>query len=179
MLSKVYLWHPIFVHFSVALLSLAAIFFTLSAFFRRPILRRQWIVVAEWNLWVGLGLSVLTALFGWLAFSTVNHDDVSHELMETHAAFALVTVGVFALAAVWSWRQRKTERYPSWLFLGLIAVGFSLLMITGLRGGELVYMHGLAVTTPQKPEEPNSTATTTDQPKRTHEHPHGTVGYRN
>ncbi len=177
MLSKIYLWHPIFVHFSVALLSLATLFFILSALFPRLILRHQWVIVAEWNLWVGLGLSVLTALFGWLAFGTVSHDDVSHELMEVHAAFALTTVGIFALAAAWSWWQRKTERYPSWAFIGLIAVGFTLLVSTGLRGGELVYIRGLAVTVLPKSEEPNSAATATDQSKITEGHAHGAPGH--
>ncbi len=178
MLSKPYLWHPMLVHFSVALLTVAAMFFAISTFFPRAQLRRQWIVVAEWNLWVGLALSALTVMFGWLAFSTVNHDDISHELMKAHAVFALATVGVFVLVAIWSRRQRQTKRYPSWLFLGSIAVGFTLLAITGWRGSELVYGHGLAVTALPKSEEPNGTATTTDRPKTTHGHSPETAAHR-
>ncbi len=147
-----YLWHPIFVHFSIALLTMATAFYALATLFPKARLRAQWITIAEWNLWVGLCLAALTVLFGWLAFNTVNHDDASHEAMEVHATLALITAGGFAVLALWSLWHRKTKSYPSWVFTGLLVICFWFLVATGLRGGELVYQHGLAVSSLPHPD---------------------------
>src|SRR5712664_896061 len=138
-----YLWHPIFVHFSIALLSVATGFYLLAWIFRKAALRRQWISVAEWNLWIGFGFTVCTLLFGWIAFNTVSHDsDAVHELMEAHALLALITFGGFAVLTLWSVWRHKTESYPSWLFIGLILICFGLLTATGWRGGEFAPQAG-------------------------------------
>ncbi|GEM_PF-727791 len=147
-----YLWHPIFVHFSVALLTVATVFYVLASIFPKAGSRQQWITVAEWNLWVGFGLAVLTLLFGWLAFNTVSHDDASHEAMKVHAVLALITGGSFGVLTLWSIWHRKSAPYPSWTFIGLMLASFGFLVTTGLRGGELVYQHGLAVTSLPKVE---------------------------
>src|ERR1051325_6715032 len=139
MLDKPYLWHPIFVHFSVALLVVAAIFYVLSSLLPRANARGRWLVVAEWNLWVGFALSLLTLLFGWIAFNTVGHDDASHPLMITHAWFALATGAAFAALTAWSAWQRRKQNYPSPLFVALAAIGVGLLLTTAWRGGDLVY----------------------------------------
>ena len=147
-----YLWHPIFVHFSIALLTVATGFYLLASIFRKATLRKQWITVAEWTLWMGFGFAVLTLLFGWLAFNTVSHDsDAVHDLMETHAILALITSGGFGALTLWSARHRKDGSYPSWLFAGLMTISFVFLMATGWRGGDLVYGHGLAVNLPAAP----------------------------
>ena len=146
-----YLWHPVFVHFSIALMTVATGFYLLARIFRNAALRGQWITVAEWNLWVGSGLTAGTLLFGWIAFNTVSHDsDAVHELMEAHALLALITSGGFAVLAVWSVWHRKTGSYPSWPFVGLLLICFGFLAATGWRGGDLVYRHGLAVNAPHE-----------------------------
>ena len=148
-----YLWHPIFVHFSIALLSMATLFYLLAALFPGAAKRNQWIIVAEWTLWVGDGLTALTLLFGWLAFNSVNHDDASHEAMLVHATWAVITATGFGSIAIWSIRQRRAGMYPSRLFSVALLVSFGCLMATGLRGGELVFRYGLAVSSLPKPEQ--------------------------
>jgi len=148
-----YLWHPIFVHFSIALLSLASVFYLFAGLLLGAKKRNQWISVAEWTLWIGTGLTAFTVLFGWLAFNTVNHDDVSHEAMLVHATWALITAAGYGVIAIWSIRQRRASRYPSRLFSLALLVFFGCLMATGLRGGELVFRYGLAVSSLPKPEQ--------------------------
>ena len=148
-----YLWHPIFVHFSVALLTVATVLYVLGALFPRAARRDRWITVAEWTLWIGAGLTVLTLLFGWLAFNTVNHNDASHEAMLVHANWAVVTATGFGLLAVWSIWQRRTRMYPSRPFSVALLVFFGCLVATGLRGGELVFRYGLAVSSLPTPEQ--------------------------
>lgn len=148
MLDKPFLWHPVFVHFSVALLIMAALFYLLTRLWREAASNHQWIAVARWNLWIGFASSLLTAILGWVAFNTVEHDDAVHALMETHAAFALATVCVFAVPTAWSiWRRRRRE-YPSWWFVGVLLIGAGLLTVTGRYGGKLVYAYGLGVDLP-------------------------------
>ncbi len=148
-----YLWHPILVHFSVALLSLATVFYLLSALFPNAVLVSQWRTVAEWNLWVGTGLTLLTILFGWLAFNTVSHDDAAHEPMKLHALLGLVTASGFGLLTLWSFAERKIGKHPSAGFAAMIAICFGFLVVTGLRGGELVYHYGLAISSPTPAKE--------------------------
>jgi uncharacterized membrane protein len=154
--DKIYLWHPVFVHFSVALLCVAALFYVLAVIVRSKPVAQQWVVVAQWNLWLGVVLTGLTVLFGWLAFNSVRHDDGAHELMLAHRNWALATTVIFAVLALWSFWDRKERRYLSWVFAALMILAAGALLATALRGGDLVYGHGLAVSALPKPEEERS-----------------------
>ncbi len=70
-------WHPILVHFTVALLSLSVILFVAINFVGGT-LREQWLIVARWSLWFGAAITLLTALAGLYAYNTVAHDTPSH-----------------------------------------------------------------------------------------------------
>jgi uncharacterized membrane protein len=181
-----YLWHPIFVHFSVALLTVATLFYLLAVLFPRAANRTRWIDFARWNLWGGSGLSVLTVLLGWLAYNTVSHDNASHEAMEIHATLALITLTAFGSLAVWSLWNYWRSSSPSRSFTVLVLVAFGFLVATGLRGGELVFHYGLAVSSLPKPDgeavqlsEPASpTGASTSEKERppapnNHHHEHG------
>src|SRR5882724_8662258 len=73
--------------------------------------------------------------------------------MLAHRNWALVTTVVFAVLALWSFWDRKERRYLSWMFAALMILASCALLATALRGGELVYGHGLAVSALPKPEE--------------------------
>jgi uncharacterized membrane protein len=162
--DKIYLWHPVFVHFSVALLFVATLFYVLAIIVRGRPIAQQWVVVAQWNLWLGIGLTGLTVLFGWLAFNSVNHDDAAHELMLAHRNWALATTVIFAILALWSLWDRKEKRYLSWVFGALMILASCSLLATALRGGDLVYGHGLAVSAlPKSDEERSGMAVPTPQ----------------
>jgi uncharacterized membrane protein len=154
--DKIYLWHPVFVHFSVALLLVAALFYVVAIIARSKPIAQQWLVVAQWNLWLGIVLTGLTVLFGWLAFNSVRHDDATHELMLAHRNWALATTVMFAVLALWSFWDRKERRYLSWTFAALMILASCSLLATAWRGGELVYGHGLAVSALPKADEERS-----------------------
>ena len=145
MLKAVYLWHPIFVHFSVALLSTATGFYVLATLFEKNRFQPQWLTVAHWNFGLGLAMTVLTLLFGWLDFNTVSHNAAAHDAMTMHRNIALVTASGFGLLGLVAFWYRISPHYPSWWFTGLLVLCFGLLMITGLRGGELVYRYGVGI----------------------------------
>ena len=71
-------WHPIFVHFTVALLIVAVAIHLLSHVISNKELSNQMSIVARWNLWLGIGFTLLTVVAGWYAYYTVGHDAPSH-----------------------------------------------------------------------------------------------------
>ena len=88
-------WHPLFVHFAIALLCASTLFFALAALNIFSTQREAWIQVGQWNLWLGIAFGVITVLAGVLAYNSVNHDGPSHVAMTDHRNWALVTIVVF------------------------------------------------------------------------------------
>ena len=138
-------WHPIFVHFTVALLSTAVGFFLLARFDTNESRRSRWSTLAHWNLWVGAGITVMTVGAGIYAFYTVDHDTHAHEAMIEHRNWAIPTFLYFFAMAIWAWRGRRVGREISLAFIAALLLGALLLLSTAWHGAELVYRHGLGV----------------------------------
>ena len=138
-------WHPIFVHFSVALLTIAAALHVASHFITPVERAAQCALVARWNLWLGAGLTLFTVAAGWYAYNTVTHDTPSHAAMTEHRNWALLTTLVFLAIVAWEYWLQKHKLGKSWLFTGLLLIATGLLLSTAWHGGELVYRYGLGV----------------------------------
>lgn len=137
-------FHPIFVHFTVALLSLAVGLFVVAPFLEGP-LKEQWSIVARWALWFGAGFTVITGLTGLYAYNTVAHDTPSHIAMTNHRNWAIATITAFLALTVWSIIRVRAARRLGMVFVGVMTLSGVLLASTAWRGGELVYRHGLGV----------------------------------
>lgn len=138
-------WHPVFVHFTVALLSLAVLMSLLARIVKHATLRQQWVVVARWSLWIGTAAAIATAISGWLAFNSVAHDDPSHLAMLDHRNWALVTLGWFIVLMAWSLWSLNRHKNAGKLYIVLLLLGGGLLSATAWHGAELVFRHGLGV----------------------------------
>lgn len=138
-------WHPIFVHFSVALLSVAALLKLVAYAVGSDTLREQLRLVARWNIWIGAVFVVFTVLTGLLAYNTVAHDTPSHLAMTDHRNWALVTSGLFLVIAIWLGISTRAGSARSGLFLVTLMVATGLLTVTAWKGGELVFRYGLGV----------------------------------
>lgn len=138
-------WHPIFVHFTIALLSMSVLFFVIQAFLSE---KHRWqtnlSTLAKANLWIGIGFALVTALAGWFAYNSVNHDTPSHLAMTKHRNIALTTLGVFIILTLWSLFIRIKGKPPLLFSLAMLIAG-GLLTITGWLGAESVYRYGLGV----------------------------------
>ena len=146
-------WHPIFVHFTVALLIVAAALHLFSHFVsNNNALKNQITITARWNFWIGVGFTFLTVAAGWYAFNTVAHDTPSHLAMIEHRNWALLTFAVILGIASWEYYLQRHGKGKSWLFTGLMLVAASLLLSTAWHGGELVYRYGLGVMSMPKAE---------------------------
>lgn len=145
-------WHPIFVHFTVALLAVATALHLLSHFMPDGGLADQWATVARWNLWFGTGVTLLTVAAGWYAFYTVGHDAPSHAAMTGHRNWAMATLTLFLGIAAWKYFLHRHGRGRSGLFTAVLVVAAAVLLSTAWRGGELVYRYGLGVMSMPKSE---------------------------
>ena len=139
-------WHPIFVHFTVALLSIAGILFIVGILAGGWQHRETAILVAKWNFWLGAIFTLLTITAGWNAYNTVAHDTASHLTMTTHRNWALTTFSVVLVLAIWLWLVEKRAGLKiGVMFLVPVVVLLGLLGVTAWYGGEAVYRHGLGV----------------------------------
>ena len=154
-------WHPAFVHFTVALLIVAAAIHLLSHFLSNGKLADQLKIVARWNLWFGVGFTLLTVAAGWYAYNTVAHDATSHIAMTEHRNWAMTTFALFLGVAGWEYFLSRRGKGKGWLFTGLLVIAAGFLLSTAWRGAELVYRHGLGVMSLPQAEEPG------------HSHEHG------
>ncbi len=138
-------WHPIFVHFTIALLSMSVVFYLLQAFFPEDHpWQKSTLLLAKANLWIGTGFALITAVAGWFAYNSVTHDTPSHAAMTDHRNWALVTLAVFVVLTIWSILFRKQNKAPV-LFVIMMLISGGLLASTGWKGAESVYRYGLGV----------------------------------
>ncbi len=145
-------WHPIFVHFTVALLSIAVVTHLLSLLMAGSEMGRQLIIVSRWNLRIGVGITLLTAAAGWYAYNTVAHDTPSHLAMIEHRNLAIATVAIFLGIAVWEYLLSRSGKVKNLLLSAVLVIAAGLLLTTAWHGAELVYRYGLGVMSLPKAE---------------------------
>lgn len=146
-------WHPIFVHFTIALISVSAFCYCIGFLTKKYSLGQEFLIVARWCLWLGALAAIATVTAGFLAYYSVAHDAPSHEAMTIHRNWAITTFIIILLLASWSvWRYYK-NREISFIFILSMVVAFLLVSITAWHGAELVYRYGLGVLSLPQAEE--------------------------
>ena len=139
-------YHPIVVHFPIAL-TVIAFLLSIAAYARRshPV-SAQLAAAGHFTLWLAAIGAAAAVLFGWLAFNSVsNHDDAGHAAMLLHRSWAIPTaVGLILLASwdAWKYRVNKLISVPMLFLLFLLSQAIA---VTGWLGGEVVYRHGIGV----------------------------------
>ncbi len=144
-------YHPIFVHFTVALLLLSVGLFVVTPLVKSP-LKEQWLIVARWSLWFGAGITIITGIAGLDAYNTVAHDTPSHIAMTDHRNWAIATIILFLALATWSIIWVRKGKNLGVLFVVCMVIAGGVLASTAWRGGEVVYRYGLGVMSLPKAE---------------------------
>ena len=124
---------------------MSSVFFVLLKLVNNTSIKEQLKTLAYWNLWLGTGFSIITAIAGWFAYNSVVHDTPSHEAMTDHRNWAIVTLLVFIGISLWSVKQYKSIKETGLVFTFVMVMALVLLMSTGWRGSEAVYRYGLGV----------------------------------
>jgi len=150
-------FHPAIVHFPIAFTTAALAFTAIGTLFKNWSYAAQCLMTGRWMLWGAALFALAAAVFGWFAFNSVAHDEVSHAAMILHRNWALGALPALLALAAWDvWRGRSgkmpSPNIPSPGFLVLLVVAWLLVMSTAWHGAELVYRHGLGVMSLPKPE---------------------------
>ncbi len=134
--------HAFAVHFPVALLLLAVVFYILLVLTKRDVFRTLYL----WNGAVGLfglAVAVTTGLFQIDEQITGGN---FREVFEVHQNLAYSTLSLFYVVFLWYLvRRRKMSAGESWLLLAAHIVAAWLVVYTAHMGGVLVYEHGAGV----------------------------------
>ena len=127
-----------------ALLVTAVLFELLALATRREAFRQ----VSFWTLIVGAIGGIAAVLSGLQAEEHIAHGDAVHRVMETHEKLAFVTLGIFAVLALWRLlRDRRMGTRERALALAAMLVGTGVLIATASYGGRLVFDHAAGIPT--------------------------------
>ncbi|MEP6689001.1 MAG: DUF2231 domain-containing protein [Gemmatimonadales bacterium] len=127
-----------------ALLLVAVLFDLAGAIMNRPSLR----TVGFWTMVTGAVGGALAVISGLQAEEHIAHGEAVHEVMETHEQLALITLGVFAVLAVWRLvRERRMGSTERTVVLVASLGGLGVLLATAMYGGKLVFEHAAGIPT--------------------------------
>jgi uncharacterized membrane protein len=154
-------WHPIAVHFPLALTVTAA--FLLSAAHIGRLARHSTALatVGTWNLCLGAVGAVVALGTGLAAMVSIHLDPAARAAVALHIKWAMFTAMALVLLAVWRGAGNAADAKPSRYFLIALWGVTAALIFTGYRGGQNVYRYGVAVqrdagnprhTAPSRPE---------------------------
>jgi uncharacterized membrane protein len=164
-------WHPAFIHFPIAFTTASVFFFVAAIVFKGKTLAAQCLLASRWMLWAATIFACIAAVFGWLAFNSVEHDEAGHLAMTVHRNWALGALGALILLAALAERSRRFTVKPPYGFLILLIGAWLLVISTAWHGAELVYRHGLGVMAlPDVHEEHNAAMQDADGHVHTHSH---------
>ena len=92
---------------------------------------------------LGAGAAVLSGL---QAEDKIAHGEAVHGIMGTHETLALITLGIFALLALWRiLRERRMGPSERAIVVLLSVGGAGVLFATGMYGGKLVFEHAAGI----------------------------------
>ncbi|MBA1147120.1 DUF2231 domain-containing protein [Ectothiorhodospiraceae bacterium WFHF3C12] len=138
-------WHPVLVHFTIGLLLTGTLFYLLALVLPTERLSLEAVLAARWVLIAGGAITVATLIAGWYAYNSVAHDDAAHAAMTGHRNWALVTAAIFAVLIVWEAMRARSGLKASGRVGAALLIAALLLVVTGYKGGEVVYRHGVGV----------------------------------
>lgn len=136
------LWHPILVHFAIALFVISVMLDCAGAVLRKP----GWHAAAWINLVLAAVATVATIGLGMTAEVYLTPTAAAHATLDVHKLLAFTSLGV--ILALLIWRYVLHGRFPvrgAVLYLVIALTGVAVIGGAGYYGGEMVYRHGAAV----------------------------------
>ena len=141
--------HPILIVFPLGVLSTAAIFDVLYV----VTVNTTFSTVSFWMIVSGLIGGLVAALFGLIDFLNIPSGTRAKRIGIYHAVVNVVAMILFALSLLLRW---DTPTTPSTVALVCSFLGFSIAMLGGWFGGELVERLGVGVSPDANLNAPNS-----------------------
>ena len=138
-------WHPMVVHFPIALTLTAALFLIAAKVLRSEPLAATLATIGTWNLCVGAVAALFALASGLAGVLDLQVGAAAHAAISTHVKWAMFTSLALILAAVWRGAGSAQQSRPSWLFVVVLSAICVALSVTGYLGGENVYRYGVGV----------------------------------
>ena len=138
-------WHPLVVHFPIALIVAAAALLLAARLLRSETLASTAAIVGTWNLCLGAVAAVLALGSGLGAVLDLDVSAAAREAISQHMKWAMFTTLLLVLSAVWRGAGAAPGSRPSWVFLVVLFAATAALGVTGYRGGKNVYDYGVGV----------------------------------
>jgi uncharacterized membrane protein len=145
-------FHPITVHFAVALLVVGPALDLFGLLFKRESL----LSAGRWNTLVGAGALLVTLLSGLSAESGLGpHSSAGGALLPLHRALGFVTAAVWVPGALWRALDRHLlpQRLRT-LYLTVSYAGAALILGQAALGSTMVYLHGVGLSAAARAEPP-------------------------
>ncbi|WPP50740.1 DUF2231 domain-containing protein [Catalinimonas niigatensis] len=148
------LWHPLSVHFPIAILSLAAVIGMAYLLFKKkdcaPYLR----FTLSLLLWCGVVLFWIAFYTGQEAYSVVVRQICDPRVLKSHLFWAYIAGTSFSLAALLDVMVRLVSlKFKSWITFGAIVLmlgGTICITYVGHLGARLVYQQAAGVYQPSE-----------------------------
>ncbi len=138
-------WHPMLVHFPLALVLTAAVAFGVAAALREPRHASLWAGAATLNLCLGAVATLFAIGSGLGAAIGLSLADAARAALSLHVKWAMGASFCAIGAAVWRIAGAAPGDRPSRAFLAIMTLTALLLVGTGYRGGLNVYRYGIGV----------------------------------
>lgn len=138
-------WHPMVVHFPLALGVSAALFLLAARLVRDQRRAAALATVGTWNLCVGAVAALFALATGVAAVVDLHVGAAAHQAISTHLKWAIFTTLALVLLAVWRGAGSAWDSRPGWPFVVVLLGATAALAVTGYRGGQNVYRYGIGV----------------------------------
>jgi uncharacterized membrane protein len=138
-------WHPLVVHFPLALVFVAAPLFLAARLLRGDAIASTAAVVATWNLCLGTVAAVFALATGLAGVLDLDVSAAARQAISVHTKWAMFTTLALILLAVWRGAGTAHGSRPSWIFIIVLFCAAAALVVTGYRGGQNVYEFGVGV----------------------------------
>ncbi len=156
-------FHPLFVHFPIALLLTSTAFYFLGSIFRKE----ELFAAARWELYFGTLSAALAVWTGLQAAGTVQHDEQVHKMMMAHQYFGFAVLALGLVLCIWVFFSKANIPSKGRTFF-LIGLAFLALVLTqgADLGGRMVFSKGVGVGLKSMTHE-------SVEPSHEHSHDHG------
>ena len=138
-------WHPIVVHFPLALIVTAAVALSLARWVPGNRMSATLASVGTFNLCVGAAMLFLALGTGLAASIGLEIAADAHRAIASHVKAAVLTTILTLLAAVLRGAGAAADSRPTPALLVIVWLATAATTVTGYRGGQNVYRYGIGV----------------------------------
>jgi uncharacterized membrane protein len=138
-------WHPLVVHFPIALILSATALLLAARLLRSEALAASAATVGTWNLCLGAAAALFALATGLSAVLDLDVSTAARQAISLHLKWAMLTTLLLVLLAVWRGAGSAARSRPSWVFLIVLFAASAALSFTAYRGGKNVFEYGIGV----------------------------------